>query len=456
MGIRSFSDLGSASGLGVQGLRGQNLGRRSGRRSFLKAGTLLGLGINLADFFAIEAAQAATNNYVTPVAKAKSVIHIFLQGGLAAQESWDPKPLAPIEYRGELRAIDTKMPGVQFCELLARTAKVADKLTVIRSLNHGEAAHERGEHSMMTGYQPSPALVFPSMGSVVSHEFGPRKNLPPYICIPNAPNPYAGSGYLSSAHGPFSLGNDPVRGDFKVRDLNLPAGVDTARHEHRLATLEKVNRHFTAKAESDAVTSMDSFYERAFDLIGSPSAREAFDMSKEPDAMKDRYGRTQPGQRMLLARRLVEAGGRFVSMAYGGFDHHNAITRNMRQLMPAFDQGFAALLSDLDERGMLDETLVIVTSEFGRTPKINKDAGRDHWPKVFSVALAGGGLKRGAVVGSSGPNGSEPEETPISHADLATTIYHQLGIASQKELIAPGARPIEIVKGGQVRQELIA
>jgi uncharacterized protein (DUF1501 family) len=191
-------------------------------------------------------------------------------------------------------------------------------------------------------------------------------------------------------------------------------------------------------------------------LIGSQSAREAFDMSKEPKQFKDRYGRNQAGQRMLLARRLVEAGARFVTLSYGGWDHHQRITSQMKRLMPAFDQGFAALLGDLDERGLLDETIVMVSSEFGRTPKINDQAGRDHWSKVFSVAVAGGGIKRGAVVGSSGATANEPEQTPVSPEDLAATLYHQLGIAAEKELMAPGDRPIEIVKGGRVRKELLA
>ena len=426
------------------------------RRGFLKVGAVAGLGLSLADFLAIESSQAASNTFVTPPARAKSVIHIFLGGGVSAQESWDPKPLSPIEYRGELRAIDTKLTGVKFSELLPKTAQVADKLTVVRSLTHGEAAHERGQHNMMTGYRPSPALQYPSFGSVVSHEFGPRKDLPPYISIPSNPNPYAGSGYLSSAFAPFAVGDDPARTQFKVRDLNLPGNVNQQRYENRLAALEVANEQFNQRAASDAVSSMNAFYERAFRLIGSPAAREAFDMSKEPNAFKDRYGRNQAGQRMLLARRLVEAGARFVTLSYGGWDHHQRITANMRSLMPAFDQGYAALLGDLDERGLLDETIVMVSSEFGRTPKINGDAGRDHWSKVFSVTVAGGGIQRGAVVGSSGATANEPEETPVTPEDLATTLYHQLGIAAQKELIAPGDRPIEIVKGGNVRKELLA
>jgi uncharacterized protein (DUF1501 family) len=201
---------------------------------------------------------------------------------------------------------------------------------------------------------------------------------------------------------------------------------------------------------------MSTFYERAFDLIGSPKAREAFNIEAEPPEMRDRYGRNTAGQRMLAARRLVEAGARFVTLTYGGWDHHVSIVAGVRAQLPAFDQAFAALVSDLDERGLLAKTIVLVSTEFGRTPKINGTAGRDHWSKVFSVVTAGGGMKRGAIVGSSGATASEPEEAPISPEDLATTIYHQLGIAAAKELMAPGDRPIEIVNGGAVRTEMLA
>ncbi len=430
--------------------------RTIGRRGFVAAGAAAGLGISLGDFFALQSAQASSPAGAAVPARAKSVIHIFLNGGIAAQESWDPKPDAPIEYRGELGTVGTKLPGVRFSDLLGKTARVADKLTVIRSLTHGEAAHERGQHNMMTGYRPSPALLYPSLGSVVSHEYGPRKDLPPYIAIPNEANEFSGSGYLSSAYSPFSVGDDPAKPKFKVRDLDLPDKLSDERYHRRLAALEAVNRSFTERAESDAVEAMDTFYQRAYDLIGSPTAREAFNLQKEPGKVRDRYGRHQAGQRMLLARRLVEAGARFVTLTYGGWDHHNNITASMRRLMPAFDQGFSTLIADLDERGLLDDTIVMVSSEFGRTPKINDTAGRDHWSKVFSVALAGGGLKRGAVIGSTDATANEPAEVPITPEDLATTVYHQLGIDAGKELIAPGDRPIEIVKGGRVRDELLA
>jgi hypothetical protein len=417
---------------------------------------LTGLGLTLGDFFRIRAAQAAQKHYDSVEGPAKSVIHIYLPGGMAHQESFDPKPYAPIEYRGELKPIPTKITGEVFCETLPKTAEIADKISVIRSMSHGEAAHERGTHNMFTGYRPSPALIFPSMGSVVSHEFGPRKNLPPYVCIPNQPNEFAGTGYLSSSYGPFSLGSDPADGGFKVRDLATPGDVDNARFERRRSALEAVNEHFAKKEKSDALGAMNTFYERAYSLISSSEAREAFNIEAEPAAIRDEYGRNQAGQRMLMARRLVGAGVRFVSLTYGGWDHHNGITNAMKGQMPAFDQAFSALIRDLERNGLLDQTLVMVSSEFGRTPKINATAGRDHWPKVFSVVLAGGGIKKGAIYGASNATASEPESDEIGPADLATTVYHQLGIIADKELMAPGDRPIEIVDGGKVRQALLA
>lgn len=428
---------------------------QTSRRGFLTVGAVGGLGLSLADFFQIKHARAEQKNYDFLEAKAKSVIHIFLPGGMAQQETFDPKPYSPLEYRGELKPIATKIPGAEFSELLPRTAQVADKITVVRSMSHGEAAHERGTHNMFTGYRPSPALVFPSMGSVVSHEYGPRNNLPPYVCIPNVPNEFASTGYLSSSFAPFSLGSDPAAGGFKVLDLSMQGGVDDSRFTRRRSALEAVNEYFAKKEKSDALKAMDTFYDRAYSLISSQAAREAFNIDAESPAIRDEYGRNQAGQRMLMARRLVAAGVRFVSLTYGGWDMHNAISASMRQQLPAFDQAFAALINDLDRGGLLNETLVMVSSEFGRTPKVNQTAGRDHWPKVFSVVLAGGGIKRGSIFGSSNSTASEPEEEEIGPADLATTVYNQLGIVADKELMAPGNRPIEIVDGGKVRNGLL-
>jgi hypothetical protein len=323
-------------------------------------------------------------------------------------------------------------------------------------MTHGEAAHERGTHNMFTGYRPSPALIFPSMGSVVSHEYGPRNNLPPYVCVPTVPNEFAGSGYLSSSYAPFSLGSDPANGGFKVLDLNLANGVNDGRFARRRSALEAVNDHFTRRDKSDNVGAMNTFYERAYNLISSPQAREAFNIDAEPAPVRDEYGRNAAGQRMLMARRLVGAGVRFVSLTYGGWDMHNQITAGMRGQMPPLDQALATLIRDLDRTGLLKTTLVMVSSEFGRTPKINGTAGRDHWPKVFSVMLAGGGIKGGVIHGTSNATASEPEDDPVGPGDLATTVYHQLGIVADKELMAPGDRPIEIVDGGKVIRELLA
>jgi uncharacterized protein (DUF1501 family) len=425
------------------------------RRDFLTVGAVGGIGLNLAAFFQLREAQAQQKSYDFIPAKADSVIHIFLPGGIAHQETFDPKPYAPIEFRGELGTVKTNT-GEVICDTLPQLAQIADKYAIIRSMTHGEAAHERGTHNMFTGYKPSPALMYPSFGSVISHEFGPRENLPPYVCIPNLPNVYAGSGYLSSSFAPFNLGADPASGGFKVRDLSMPGGVDDERFTRRRSALEAVNYYFAQKDKSDSVQAMNTFYERAYNLIGSQKAREAFDIDQEEAALRDRYGRNQAGQRMLMARRLVEAGVRMVTMTYGGWDMHARITQGMKQQMPALDQALTALITDLDSRGLLERTLVMVSSEFGRTPRINPDAGRDHWPRVFSVLLAGGGIRGGMIHGMSNATASEPEEDPVSHGDLATTMYHLLGIVADKELMAPGDRPIEIVDGGQVIKPLIA
>lgn len=424
------------------------------RRDFLRVGVLGGLGISLADMLRYEA-QAGQKMYETKEGKAKSVIFIFLPGGMAHQESFDPKPFAPVEYRGPMNSIETNVAGVRVNELWKQTATIADKIAICRSMTHGEAAHERGTHNMFTGYRPSPALQFPSMGSVVSHEFGPRNNLPAYVCVPNQPNEFAGTGYLSSSFAGFSLGADPASGDFRVRDLSLPGGVDDIRFTSRRQMLDVVNDHFRNKERSDSLDAVDTFYQRAYDLVSSEKAREAFDIAKESDQTRDAYGRNTAGSRLLLSRRLVEAGVRFVTTTYGGWDMHDNIHNGITSQVPAFDQAYAALIRDLEQRGLLDSTMVVIASEFGRTPKINGTAGRDHWPKVFSVVMAGGGIRRGIVHGSSDSTASEPNENPLSVYDWAATIYHCMGINSDKELMAPGDRPMEIVDGGQVVKELV-
>lgn len=429
---------------------------RLSRRGFLSVGMLAGTALTLPDLFRMQSAQADLKTYENFEGTAKSIIHIFLPGGYAQQETFDPKPFAPLEYRGEMGSIATKIEGRPFNESLPKTAQIADRLTIINSMTHGEAAHERGTHNMFTGYRPSPALSYPSIGSVIGYEFGPRNNLPPYVCIPNQPNEFAGTGYLSSSYAPFSLGSDPAGNGFKVRDLDMYAGIDDSRFSKRRTALEAVNEHFRAIEKSDKLAAMDSFYERAYSLISSPQAREAFDLEKEEAALRDAYGRNTAGARMLMARRLVEAGVRMVNLTYGSWDMHDNLTASTKRQMPAFDQAYAALITDLEQRGLLDSTLVMLSTEFGRTPKINNTAGRDHWPKVFSVTLAGGGVKKGFVYGTSDSTCSEPDLNPVTVEDLFATVYHTMGIVSDKELMAPGDRPIEIVDGGHVIKDVLA
>jgi hypothetical protein len=420
------------------------------RREFLYTGLFGGLGLTMGDFLKLRAESST-------IAKASSVIHIFLPGGAAAQETWDPKINAPSEYRGPLKSIASVVPGVHLSEHMKNTAKILDKITLVRSMTHGEAAHERGTTSMFTGYKPSPAVNYPSFGSVVSNQLGGANNLPAYVCIPqkinNNGNDVAGSGFLSNSYGPFSLGSDPASAGFKVRDLQTSVSAD--RFERRKSILETVDNHFKYMESSDALLSMDTFYQQAYALLSSESARAAFDLTKETQKTRESYGLNEAGQRFLMARRLVESGVKFVSVTYGGWDMHNYIGIQMDKQLPAFDKAYAALINDLDSRGMLDNTLVMVSSEFGRTPKINMNAGRDHWPRVFSVAFAGGGFKRGLVYGSSSVTGDDVDSNPLSVENLAATLYHQIGIDPDSHLMADGGRPVKIVYNGTVMKELL-
>jgi len=421
------------------------------RRNFLQVGTIAGLGLNLPNYLRLKAEDA-----INPNAKAQSVIYIYLPGGFAAQETFDPKHLAPVEYRGPLSAIDTTVPGVKFSQHLSETAKIADKITVIRSMSHSESAHERGTQNLFTGYRPSPALSYPSIGSVISHELGIRNNIPPYISIPSVANEFAGAGYLSNSYSSFSLGSNPEDPNFKVRDLKLPDNVELQRFDKRKQLLDVVNQRFQTEQNSDSLVALDKFYENAFDLMDSEQAVKAFDLSLEDEAVKEAYGKNAAGMRMLLSRRLVEAGVRFVSMTYGGWDMHDGIANGMQNQLPPFDKAFATLINDLDQKGMLDSTLVMIGTEFGRTPKINQTAGRDHWPKVFSIVMAGGGIKRGMVYGSSNDTATDVGDNIMTVENWASTVYHLIGIDYEKRLMAPGDRPVKIVDGGRHVSEIIA
>ena len=418
------------------------------RRDFLLLGSAGIAGVNLIDLHAAKHLWSESKE-----GKAKNIINIFLPGGMAHQESWDPKYLAAQEYRGPLGTVKTNT-GERFSENLKFTAKVADKITVIRSMTHGEAAHERGTHSMMTGWRPSPAITYPSIGSVVSKEFGSRKDLPPYVAVPS-PSRSSGSGYLNFKYGPFGLGSNPESPNFSVRDLSLPSGITAERFAGRKKMRSIIDSRFSKFEKNQQLDAMDSFYLKAYDLVSSPQARAAFEIDKEPADTREAYGMNSAGQRFLMARRLVEAGVRFVTLTYGGFDHHSNIKDNMNRQLEPFDKAYATLITDLSERGMLDETLVLVTTEFGRTPKINGNAGRDHWPQVFSIAMAGGGVKGGYIHGTSDPTGSTPEEDPFTVDNYAATVFSLIGVAPRKELMADGGRPIRVVNNNVIEPNIL-
>ena len=431
------------------------------RRDFLYVGWLGGVGLTLGQMLSLEAMAKASGGQ-SP--KAKSVIHIYLQGGFAHMDSFDPKPDAPAKYRGILDPIRTSLPGVYFSSHMEQTAKVADRITVVRSMSHTEVDHSRGEHSMFTGYRPSPALVYPSVGSVVAHELGPRDAMPAYICVPNQGSQFLGNGYLSNACGPFALGTDPARPNFSVRDLSHAKGVDDSRFERRKDLKSIVDGHFERMEKDDSIATMNSLYQRAYELLASPKAKNAFSLKDEDEKTRELYGmkpappvlRPSAGSRLLIARRLVEAGARFVTVTYGAWDTHAFHYRSIEPQLPDLDRAFAGLIQDLDNRGILDSTLVLVTSEFGRTPKINAGGGRDHWPRVFSIVMAGGGIRRGSIYGASDGLAAEPAESPLSVEDYVTTIYHLLGIDAAKSLMSPGDRPQPIVTNGSVAKGLLA
>ena len=425
------------------------------RRDFLQVGAVAGLGLTLPDLFRLQASGIEMPSVESYKPIATSVIHIYLPGGMAQHESWDPKPFASPDYRGPFNPVKG-VTGEYVGEKFANIAKILDKITIVRSVTHGEAAHERGTHNMFTGYRPSPAIKFPSFGSIISHELGSRNNLPPYVAVPSMFAPDQGSGYMSSAYGPFALGSDPADGSFAVRDLATPKDIDDKRFERRRSLLAAVDEHFRTTEKSDGLAAMDSFYQAAYNLISSTQAREAFNLGAESAKLRDEYGRNPAGQRFLLSRRLVEAGVRMVSVNFGSWDHHSNIKSAFEGQATQFDVAFSRLIRDLDERGLLATTLVLVSSEFGRTPKINGTNGRDHWPRVFSIAMAGGGVKKGFIYGKSDALGGEPDENPVGPEDLACTMYRLLGINSQKRLVLEGVRPIDIVNGGRLLDEVMA
>jgi hypothetical protein len=433
------------------------------RRDFLKLGLGGLFGLGLVDLLRGRASAQLLNPAARP--HAVNCIFIWLDGGPSHYESFDPKPDAPSEIRGEFKPIRTAVPGIHFAEVIPKLASVADKFTVIRSVCHKDPNHGGGNHYMMTG-APTPVPVgcgafvtfHPSFGSVVSWSRGVRNGMPSYMTMPEMSRS-GGPNFLGARHAPFVVGGSPNSKSFRVRDVSLPPEITTGRElsrQHLRQSLDRLARSADTAAHDPAV-GFDSHYQQALELVGSRPAQEAFDLSKEPDSVRDMYGRNDLAQRLLLARRLVEAGVGFVTCYSGGWDHHTNIFKSYKgSQLAALDQGLSALIIDLDRRGLLESTLVFCLGEFGRTPKVNKDGGRDHWPHAMSILAAGAGIPRGFVLGATDAKGYHASKDVHSPEDFAATLYTKMGIDPTQYLQAAAGRPVQLVSGGTPIPELFA
>ncbi len=391
---------------------------------------------------------------------ARNCILIWLDGGPSHLETFDVKPDASAEVRGPLEAIATSVPGISISECLPKTAQQMRHFAVIRSMTSPLGEHNLGAHYVLTGYQPSPVLEYPSFHTVAGHVKGQSSLLPANIAIPDyriGGQGFSGAGYLSGNARPFSVGGDPAKADFKVLDLALREGLTVERIERRREFADKV-RQLRESADTSGRRPASSSLSRAFDLLTSADAQRAFDLSEENDNVRQRYGSRTIGQSCLLARRLVERGVPFITVNNTGWDTHANLYTSLKEgytgarepvgLIPLLDQALSALIEDLHDRGLLKETLVIVMGEFGRTPKLNAAAGRDHWPRAFSVALAGGGIRGGQVYGASDRTGEVPADNPVTPSDLVFTVYSLLGIDPNHELTTGDGRPVRLTPPG--------
>jgi len=441
------------------------------RRGFLKVGTLAFAGLSMADLLRAKAmASAAGRSSPTE----RSVILIWLDGGPPQHETYDPKPDAPAQFRGPLKPIPTALPGVQVSELLPNHARLLNKMSIIRSLHHDNGDHFAAAHWMLTGYLGSSAInlppQYPSAGSIIAKIKGPkRKGMPAYVGLPNTHSVglvpgYHGAAYLGVGYNPFIADGDPNSESYQVPNLSLPAGIDPARLEGRRSLLGTFDHACKTADSSGIVAGLDRFEQEAFSLVLGKAARAAFELKKEDPRLRDRYSRHQWGQSALLARRLVEAGVRFVTLTFSGWDYHSSLERGMKSVLPILDATVGTLIEDLDDRGLLESTIVLVMGEFGRTPRMNKTGvpgsdpvpGRDHWGNVMSVLIAGGGLASGRVVGSSNSRGEVPKDRPLRPQDLAVTLYHQLGIDPEDTFLNRSGQPVKIGSNGDVIAELVS
>jgi hypothetical protein len=444
------------------------------RRAFLKAG-LLGLaGLSLGDLLRWETRAAAQGR---AAARPNSVIILWMRGGPSQHETWDPKPDAPVEYRGEFGAMSTSVPGIQICDLLPMSARIMHKWSIIRSLHHTDGGHSSGDQICFTGYPAAPDVpaeaagnIMPSCGSIVAKQLQSQNpRLPAYVMIPKIV-PGAGAAYLGKNCDPFETIADPARsGPFRIPNLALPSGVSFQRLDSRRVLLDGFDQMRREVDQSGQMEAMDQFQQRAWDILAGKEAREAFDLDAETDSARERYGIMPEfkaptpdrcgvpawSHRLLLARRLVEAGVRLVTVDVRWWDTHVQGFDTMRNgFLPRWDRAFSALIEDLDQRGLLSSTMVVAWGEFGRTPKINNNAGRDHWPNVFSAAVAGGGIQGGRVVGSSDSLGAEPVSNPKTPQDVLATVYRHLGIDVSQQYADYSGRPHPVLPSGSPIDEL--
>ena len=438
-------------------------GRGRTRRDFLQVGALGAVGLSLPQY-----ARAAAEGKVRPGHEKRSCILIFNLGGPSHVDLWDMKPEAPAEIRGPFKPIRTKSDAFEISELLPRHATVADRFSLVRSCRHdGAAVHDAGWQMMQTGRRFTGGIHTPHAGSVADHLLGRRSDLPAFVVLPqlmgrgggNLPNGQAG-GFLGKAHDPFALMADPSQPNFKVPDLLPPDQIGVARMDRRRKMRDVVDATTRAFEASEDARLLDDNFQAAYRLMTSSQAREAFDLSREPEAVRERYGMNRFGQCCLLARRLVESGVRFVTINTFltvfdeiTWDIHGSkpftSIEGMKDIVcPMYDQAYSALIEDLHARGLLDETLVAGLAEFGRTPKVNPAGGRDHWPQCFTCSFAGGGVKGGRVVGASDTIGGFPAERPVGPGDVVATIFHSLGLDHTSHLPGPAGRPFALTDFG--------
>jgi hypothetical protein len=438
--------------------------RGPSRRDLLRIGLLSAWGLGLDDLLRLRAGASEGLGYhggKSIAAKAKACILIWQAGGPSHLDTFDPKPDAPVDVRGEFKPIDTAVPGVKISEVYPKLAATLDKVTIIRSMTSPEADHDRASHHLLTGYRPSPALIYPSHGSAVARARGFGKStLPPYVAVPDAPA-FSSSGYLTPAFDPFAVGGDPNQNGFRVRDLTPPDKLTLDRLNRRRDMVRALDRFARDVPETTLTSSRDKFTDQAYDLLTSSDAQAAFKIETEDAKVRDAYGRTPLGQSCLLARRLVEAGVSFITINDRGpspvaWDTHQQNFPTIKTtLAPPIDQGVSALIHDLAERKLLDHTLIVMMGEFGRTPKINQMAGRDHHGRANSLLIAGAGIPGGLVIGKTDAKADSPVDHPVTPADLAATVYTLLGIDPNRQFETPDGQPIRLVDKGQALRELL-